>query len=171
MAAVKKERLLAWLHDAHGMEVQAEALLKGQANRVAHYPQLKARIEQHIEETRVQAGLLEGCIDRLGGSTSSVKDLSGKLMAMGQTIGGLMAGDEVVKSILSGYTFEHMEIASYKILIAAAQEAGDLRTREVCERILVEEEDMAQWLSDHLGQITRQYLGRESHSNQANVGP
>lgn len=163
---VKEEQLLTWLRDAHGMEVQAEAMLKGQANRLSDYPQLKARIEQHIEETRVQAGLLEGCIDRLGGSTSAIKDLSGKLMAMGQTMGGLMASDEVIKSILSSYTFEHMEIASYKILIAAAQEVGDLQTREVCERILVEEEDMAQWLGDRLGQITQQYLSRESHGSQ-----
>lgn len=163
MSATKQERLLEWLRDAHAMEVQAEKMLKGQANRIRHYPQFKARIEQHIEETRAQTGLLEGCIDRLGGSTSALKDFGGKIVAMGQTIGGVMVGDEVAKSMLSCYTFEHMEIASYKILIAAADEIDDVHTSEVCARILIEEEAMAQWLSDHMVEITQQYLRHEDH--------
>lgn len=160
--STNKERLLEWLRDAHAMEVQAEEVLKTQASRIKNYPQLKARIEQHVEETRAQAGLLAGCIDRLGGSTSTLKDTGGKLMALGQSLGGLMVGDEVVKSVLSCYTFEHMEIASYRILIAAAEQADDYHTKDICERILVEEETMAKWLGDHLAEITRQYLTRES---------
>ncbi len=163
MPAVKTERLLEWLRDAHGMEIQAEEMLKGQAGRIKNYPQFKARIEQHIEETRVQAGLLKGCIERLGGSTSSLKGLSGKVMAMGQTLGGMMTGDEIVKGALSCYTFEHMEIASYTILIAAAEQAGDPQTKEVCERILTEEKAMADWLGNHLTEITERYLNQDAN--------
>ena len=162
MSAEKKERLLEWLRDAHGMEVQAEKMLKGQAGRLEQYPKLRARVEQHIEETRAQAGLVEGLIDRLGGSPSSVKDTGGKMLGMGQAMSGLMVGDEVVKGVLSSYTFEHMEIASYKILVAAAEEAGETHIKEVCERILKEEEAMAQWLSDNMAEITQRYLSLES---------
>jgi ferritin-like metal-binding protein YciE len=164
MSNEKQERLLQWLRDAHAMEVEAENVLKSQASRLSHYPQLKARVELHVEETRTHAGLVRGCIERLGGSPSTMKDAGGKFMAMAQSIGGAMAGDEVVKSVLSGYAMEHMEIASYKILIAAAEELNDYSTKEVCERILVEEEAMAQWLLDHMAQITQEYLRRESHA-------
>lgn len=165
MSAAKKERLVEWLRDAHGMEVQGEQMLKGQANRLQHYPQLKARVEQHIEETRAQAGLIEACIDRLGGSTSNIKDAGGKIMGVGQAMSGLMVGDEVVKGVLSGYTFENMEIASYKILIAAAEEADEMYIKDTCERILKEEEAMATWLSDHLGEITQRYLKLEADTD------
>ena len=46
-----KENLLDWLRDAHAMEQQAEQMLKAQAGRIEHYPKLKARIEEHIQET------------------------------------------------------------------------------------------------------------------------
>ncbi len=162
MSEAKKDQLLDWLRDAHAMEIQAEKMLQGQASRIENYPQLKARIEQHIDETRSQAKLLEECIERLGGSTSTMKDLGGKVTAMGQSIGGMMMGDEVVKGALSGYTFEHMEIASYKILIAAAESAGELHVKQVCEQILQEEIAMAQWLSDHLAEVTQQYMAKEA---------
>lgn len=71
-----KDNLLDWLRDAHAMEQQAEQMLKGQASRLEHYPKLKARIEQHIAETQQQRELLEGCISRLGGSPSVLKDLA-----------------------------------------------------------------------------------------------
>lgn len=159
----KEERLLEWLRDAHAMEVQVEKVLKGQANRLIHYPQLRARVEQHIEETRAQTGLLEGCIERHGGTPSVAKDFSSKVVGIGQSVGSLVAGDAVVKGVLNIYTLVHMGIASYKILVATAEEIGDLQTVEVCKRILIDEETMARWLDDHLAQITQQYLSRESN--------
>jgi len=155
-----REHLLDWLRDAHAMEQQAEQMLKAQAARIEHYPELKARIEQHIEETLGQQALLEGCITRLGSSPSRLKDTMGKVAAMGQAIGGMVASDEIVKGSMAGYVFEHMEIASYRTLIAAAEALGDQETRAACERILVEEEAMARWLQDHLPDVTRQFLER-----------
>ena len=50
--ATPQENLLDWLRDAHAMEQQAEQMLKAQSKRLEHYPQLKARIDQHIELAR-----------------------------------------------------------------------------------------------------------------------
>jgi ferritin-like metal-binding protein YciE len=83
------------------------------------------------------------------------------MVAMGQAMSGLFVGDEIVKGSLASYTFEHMEIASYNILIAAAETVGDSETARVCRQILSEEEAMAAWLMDHLGSTTKQYLSRE----------
>ncbi|AKN27161.1 hypothetical protein AB691_2266 [Stutzerimonas stutzeri] len=155
---VRTERLIEWLRDAHAMEAQAETMLNKQASRIEHYPELKARIEQHITETQNQAKLIEGCLQRYDKSYSGLKDLGGKMMAMGQAMGGMMVNDEIVKGAQMGYVFENLEIASYKILIAAAEAVGDMQTKEVCERILVEEVAMADWLRDHLAELTQAYL-------------
>lgn len=78
-----------------------------------------------------------------------------------QGFAGMFAGDEVIKGVLASYTFEQMEICSYRILIAAAEGLGDTETAQVCVRILNEEEEMAQWLAGHLDDLTEQYLRRE----------
>lgn len=166
MKAAEK-RLIEWLRDAHAMEQQAEQMLKAQANRIEHYPDIKQRIERHIEETVSQAKRIESCIARHDESTSLVKDTAGKMTAMGQAVGGMFSGDEIVKGAMAGYTFEHMEIASYKILIATAEEAGDVETKRVCEEILKEEEAMAAWLADHMPQTVHQYLQRDDSGNDA----
>ncbi len=157
---VRTERLIEWLRDAHAMEAQAETMLTKQASRIQHYPELKARIEQHITETQNQARLIEDCLRRHDRSCSGLKDLGGKMLAMGQAMGGMMVSDEIVKGAQMGYVFENLEIASYKILIAAAEAVGDLETKAVCERILVEEIAMADWLRDHLAELTHAYLTR-----------
>ncbi len=160
------DNLLDWLRDAHAMEQQAEKMLKAQAERLEHYPQLKARIEQHVVETEGQQRLLVECIERLGGSTSTLKDLAGKLMAFGQAVGGMTMSDEVVKGAMAGYVFENLEIASYTVLIEAATYAGDELTAEACRSILQEEIAMAEWLKDHLPEITRAFLARSATPGQ-----
>ena len=154
-------RFLQWLRDAHAMEEQAEQMLRGMASRIKNYPELKARLERHLEETRRQADQVRRCLERRGTSTSRVKDTVAKLVAVGQVLTGFFVGDEIIKAFLGTYTFEHLEIASYKILIATAEALGDTETKLVCEQILREEENMVRWLEETLPTVTKQYLDRE----------
>jgi len=156
------EWLIQWARDAHAMEEQARTMLSGQAQRIENYPELRARIEQHIQETDRQAQRLEGYLANIGESESTFKDISGKLMAMGQSFSGIFAGDEVMKGALAGYTFEHMEIASYTILMHAAQTLGDEQLAEICRQNLEEEKAMAAWLADHMGATTAKFLQLEA---------
>lgn len=155
-----RSHLLDWLRDAHAMEQQAEQMLKAQSSRLEHYPDLKARIDQHLEETLGQQKLLEEALARLDSSPSTLKDIGGKLMAFGQAVGGMTATDEVIKGAMAGYVFENMEIASYTVLIAAAQATGDVETQRACERILPQEVAMADWLREHLPSLTEAFLAR-----------
>jgi ferritin-like metal-binding protein YciE len=134
-----EERLLQWLRDAHAAEEQAETMLTGMADRLKNYPKLRARIKKHITETRRQARLVKSCIKRRNGSTSVIKDTGGKLLATGQALSGMFVGDEVMKGSLASYAFEAMEIASYTILIRAANHVGDRETARICKEILKEE--------------------------------
>lgn len=154
--------VLDWLRDAHAMEQQAEVMLKDLVERLEHYPQLRAHMEDHLEDTRQQQVLLKGCIERLGSSPSTLKDLMGRVMAFGQSVSGMAVSDEVVKGAMSAYVFTHMEIASYTILIAAARAIGDNETQRVCESILQQEIAMAEWLRGHLPEVTQAFLARSA---------
>ena len=167
MATDARENLIAWLRDAHAMEEQAETMLRAQYGRIENYPELKDKVGQHLKETQQHAVLVKGCLDRLAGGTSTVKDSAAKLTAMMQGIGGVFASDEVVKGSLASYTFEHMEIASYRILIAAAESLGDQETATACRRILQDEIEMAEWLEENLGAVTLQFLSRDESDLQA----
>ncbi|MDX6751679.1 ferritin-like domain-containing protein [Geminicoccaceae bacterium 1502E] len=162
-----RDRLVQWLKDAHAMERQAETMLDSQASRLEHYPELRQRLRQHLDETRSQAGRLEECLVSLGADSSGAKDAMGRLTAMAQGIGGMFAGDEVVKGAMAGYTFEHFEISAYMALVATAEVCGEARIASVCRDILREEEAMAEWLHAHLPEVTRTYLQREQADLQA----
>lgn len=45
------EHLVDWLRDAYAMEKQAESMLKAQSSRLENYPELRQRIDQHLQET------------------------------------------------------------------------------------------------------------------------
>lgn len=156
------DNFLDWLRDAHAMEQQSEKMLKGFSERLENYPKLKARLELHIEETHGQQQLLKGCLDRLGASPSIVKDVAAKVVAFGQTVSGMVIDDEVVKGAMSTYIFEHMEISSYTILIAAAKANGDVETQRVCELILAQEVAMSDWLRENLPEITFAFISRSA---------
>jgi len=154
------DSLLAWLKDAHAMEKQAETMLSAMADRIDSYPEVRAMLQEHLQETRSQAEQLESCIVRLGGDTSTVKDLMGKFMASAQGMSGMFVSDEIVKGYMASYTFEHMEIMAYRVLIAAAELLDDAETAAVCKRILAQEERMAARLAEFAPTLTQQFLMR-----------
>lgn len=158
--SVARDRLVEWLRDAHAAEEQSEQMLSKFAGRIENYPALKEQIHRHIEETRGQARRLKTCLERYDDSSSTLKDTFGKMMAFAQGMSGVFVDDEIIKGSMAAYTFEHMEIASYRILIAAADAVGDMETRKICEQILEEEIAMASWLEDNLPEITQNYIAR-----------
>lgn len=166
--ASAEQRLVQWLRDAHAAEEQSETMLSGMARRLENYPDLKARLEQHVRETQRHSELVRSCIERRGETTSAVKDAGATTLGIGQVLSGLFVGDEVMKGVLASSSFEAMEATSYRILIRTAQEVGDLETARVCEEILQEEEAMGAWLNKHVPKFTEQYLSREeSHATPA----
>jgi len=125
-----------WLRDAHAMEKQAESMLESMASRIDNYPDVRARIEQHITETKQQITVLEEILDRNDISRSMLKDSMSKMMAFGQSVGGMVTSDEIVKGSISGYVFEQFEIACYTSLLAAAKKARDMASVPAIESIL-----------------------------------
>ena len=145
-----RERVIAWLNDAHAMERSIAQVLKNHAGDAKDRPQIQARNQQHLDESNRHAELVAGCIRRLGGGVSALK--TGVATMMG-TVQGMTTGlfrDELVKNALHDYGTEHFEMACYRALIAVAQEVGDQETAAVCQQIIADEEAMAAWLNEQL---------------------
>ena len=148
------ELVLAWLNDAHAMELSIARVLENHAKDATDHPALQARLQEHLEQTRGHAAAVKGCVKRLGGDTSALK--TGIATAMG-TVQGMateLAKDEPVKNALHDYGTEHFEIACYASLVAAADELGDAETARVCREILRDEEAMAAFLLAQVPPVT-----------------
>lgn len=167
MTGSGSRRLLGWLEDAYAMEQEAETMLTAMASRIEHYPELKQRIEHHVQETKWQAEQLAGCIEQLGGSLPDMKGAVAKTMAAIHAMGNAMMSDEVAKGVGISYAFEHMEIASYRALLIAARREGRDGIAGAVESILRQEEEMAAWLLEHQPAIIEAFLQREEADLQA----
>ncbi|CEK10801.1 ferritin-like domain-containing protein [Legionella hackeliae] len=161
---VRKGILLHWLKDAHAMEKQSEQMLKTQIFRLENYPRLKKHMKLHLEETIYQQEQLEKCITRLGSHYSLLKDFSAKLIGLGQVASNMFSCDEVIQGAIDSLVFENLEIATYTILITAAENADDSETKHICEQILYQEKTMANWLLDNLSQLAKAFLMRSELS-------
>ncbi len=162
-----QETMIAWLNDAHATEVNLTTVKENHDKDDTHHPQLQAKIQEHLEQTRQHAELVKGCIERLGGSTSAVKSAMGAISGVVAGISTGPAPDELVKNALADYAAEHFEIASYTALIAGAQALGDLETARVCQMILRDEQDMARFLAQQLPLAVQEYLGMQAREHGA----
>jgi ferritin-like metal-binding protein YciE len=162
-----RDNFLTWLKAAHAMEEQSMTILRAQSRRIESYPHLKERITQHLRETEAHAEALRTVIDGMSQTSSTLKNMAARLTAAAQGLGGAFTSDEVVRGAISDYAFEHLEIATYRVLIAAADELGELEAKAVFEKILGEEEAMAEWLESNLDQVTRIFLMRDERDLMA----
>ena len=153
-----RENICDWLRDAHAMEEQGEKLFSGQADRLKEYTGLRTKLDAEVNYFKEHQALLSSRIEQLGSSTSLIKDTAGKVVAGAQNMSGLMVSDEPVKGILALHTFTQMGIGSYKILVAAAEAAGDEDTKRICQTILAHTETRARWIETELDSVTRTFL-------------
>ena len=101
------------LRNAHALENQALELMERQVERIEHYPDLAARLRQHLDETRVQRQRIENILAALGTGTSALKDMALSLFGTVAAIGNALAGDEILKNCFANFAFEGYEIAAY----------------------------------------------------------
>jgi ferritin-like metal-binding protein YciE len=155
-----RDLLIVGLRNAHAMEIQARELIERQINRTGNFPEAKAQLSRHLEETRQQLQRLEDCLRRCGETESTLKDMAMSTMANLSAMTNAMAGDEILKNTFANNAFENYEIATYKSLLALCKRAGvDLSAP--LQVSLREEERMADWIDSHVEDMTLQYLEQE----------
>lgn len=145
-----RDKLITYLQDAHAMEHQIIQVLEGQVKDTEQYPQIQARIQQHLDETRMHEQRMAERLGAYSEKPSSVKSVGTNLI--GSLIGAATGGrtDALSKAARDDYMTEHMEIAAYELLIATAQALGDMDTIRAAQANLADEVRMADWLEQHL---------------------
>jgi ferritin-like metal-binding protein YciE len=153
----QKKMFVAWLNDAHALEESLVVMLEKQIAEEED-AEMKAKLEEHLEETKRHVELVHSCIARYGEEPSGGKDLLGTISSTIAGLGMSLMHDKAVKNVHSSYAAEHAEIATYTALRAAASEAGDVETVSVCDEILEDEKMMAEFLLEQLPNVVTTHL-------------
>jgi ferritin-like metal-binding protein YciE len=69
-----------------------------------------------------------------------------------------LANDKMLKNAMASYAIEYFEISAYMANAEAARELGHEDIAQVCETIMREEQQMADWLESQLPIVTRQVM-------------
>jgi len=166
MVAQKNELVIAWLNDAHAMENAIIEALEKQVDLAAEHPAVQQGIQRHLDQTRGHAKTVEGLLAQLDETPSGVKSA---MASVGGKIQGMAMGaakDSLVKAALQDYSTEHMEIASYRALIIAAEAIGQPGFTAALQGILDDEIAMAEWLEQQLPTVVNEALVQEAASTR-----
>ncbi|WLR95422.1 ferritin-like domain-containing protein [Shinella zoogloeoides] len=164
-----RDVFIAGLRNAHAMENQALSIMKPQVKRIETYPEVAAKLEQHIAETERQIVRLEDVLTGLNEDHSTFKDLAlsftGAMAALGHTV----AGDEILKNSFANFAFENFEIAAYRSLQTIAEAGSYGAAVSAIEANLSEEKAMARWLEENLVGVTTRFLSLREVGETAKV--
>lgn len=154
----KREQLIAWLGDAHAMEVGIVSTLEKHIADAKGQPKIKAALAKHLRETKKHATAMKQALESLGGTHPVLREGISKVANLIAGVGTSLALDTPVKNAIADFATEHFEIACYTSLVQLAEEAGESKIVTTCKAILREEEAMAKTLRSHLPQINAAYL-------------
>jgi ferritin-like metal-binding protein YciE len=164
MTNAARDTFVVGLRNAHAMEVQARELMERQSERLDQYPEVKAKLAAHLEETNEQLKRLERCLEFCRESTSSLKDTAQSVMANMQAMAHSAANDEILKNTFANNAFENFEIAAYKSLIALCGAAGVSEAKAELEASLKEEQRMATWIDSNVEKVTMEFLAHQRYA-------
>jgi ferritin-like metal-binding protein YciE len=154
----QRDTLVTWLKDAYAMEQGIVETLERQIGQFEDMPDAQEKIRQHIELTKTQADRVRDCVELLGDDVSHVKSGVANILGTVQGMSTVMANDRTVKDAMANYAIEYFEIASYLAIGTAAREMGHEEIAMVCESIMMEEQEMADWLEMQLPMVVRQHI-------------
>jgi ferritin-like metal-binding protein YciE len=145
-AEMLEEQLVKYLADAHSIEEQALQQLRG-APDAAGDPDLAEIFRQHLAETEEHERAVRERLEAHGNGQSALKDLLMRVGGMGFLLFARVQPDTPGKLVAHAYSYEHLELASYELLIRVADRAADLETVVAAERIREQEHAMAKRLA------------------------
>lgn len=155
------EKIDAWLRDAHATEGQAATMLRKTAERNEDYPKFSQMLMRQSEICSRNTTSLEQRLNDRGAGTSLIKDTTGQISAIAQSLSGIVVGDEILKAALATTSFARMQSASARILLIAATQEGDMNTAQICEKIANSSQQFAVEIDEMLPTLTTEYLSRE----------
>ncbi len=153
---------LTGLRNQHAVETQAIGTVKNQLGRMEAYPELHAKMEEERARSTEQAARLDGLLEKHGTSASLAKEAVTGTVATVAGFAHAVSGDEVLKDVLAAVGYKAYEIGSYKLLVTLAQAAGAAGDVAVLEQSMKEEQEMGDWLGEHIPALAHAYLARQA---------
>lgn len=176
-----QDQLTVYLKDAHAIEEQALQQLRV-APDIAGDPEIGTLFAYHLVETESQEALVGRRLEARGAKPSKVKDAVMRAGGSGFILFARSQPDTPGKLVSHAYSFEHLELAAYRLLAHVAERAGDADTVETAQHIGSEEAAMARRIegvfdravdvslaaarSDDLGDLVVTYLA-DAHAIEA----
>jgi ferritin-like metal-binding protein YciE len=130
---ISHKLLITGIRNAHAMERQAQELMERQIARTDDYPDVKAKLTEHLKETKEQSSRLEECLEKCGESSSAIKDAALATMANLAAFSHAMVNDEIIKNTLANNMFENFEVGTYKSLLVMA-DIADVKIKQLLAR-------------------------------------
>ncbi len=146
MAQTIEEQVAIYLTDAHAIELQALVQVK-RAPKIAGDEEIAEAFKKHIAETEQHERFVRARLEAMSWSPVPHKDLAGKVTGVGFALFARFQPDTPGKLVAHAFSYEHMELAAYELLIRAAERAGDEETKLTAELIAKDERTMIDRLS------------------------
>ncbi len=140
------EQLVKYLADAHSIEEQALQQLRG-APQSAGDSGLAAIFRDHLTETEGHERAIRARLEAHGASANKLKDILMRVGGVGFLLFARAQPDTPGKLVAHAYSYEHLELAAYELLIRVAERAGDDETVTEAQRIRDEEQRMGDRLA------------------------
>lgn len=156
------EYYLTGLRNQHAVEGQAVETIERELSRMEAYSVLHARMQQEIKRSQAQAARLETLLAKHDSSVSATKETVTSLVGKVSGVVHMTSDDEVVKNLLAAIGFKAYEIASYKTLIETAKLANADADVVLLQQSMTEEQEMGDWLGEHLPTVVRQFLAQKA---------
>jgi ferritin-like metal-binding protein YciE len=140
------DQLVKYLADAHSIEEQALQQLRS-APESAGDNELASIFRDHLAETEGHERAIRARLEAHGEGANRLKDLLMRVGGAGFVLFARAQPDTPGKLVAHAYSYEHLELASYELLIRVADRAGDTETIEQAQRIRDEERAMGERLA------------------------
>lgn len=141
-----KDYFLSWLSAAHTMAKQTSVVLALSAKRLSSHPYAQLIFEEHRDETEEHARQLYTCLARHRADPYCSQIVTLGPRTLGRELRQQLVTGNAIEIFVTHYAIKHIEITTYKTLVAAAELVEDHATRRISEFILPQEIAMARWL-------------------------
>lgn len=156
-----KTQLVKHIDEAHALEQMVLRMLDGLVAS-ADDPEIIDRLEHHKLETQQHEATMRRRLEAHDAQPSVVRQAAGVVEALLKMPLDLIRGESSGRAARDAYTTEHLEIASYELLLRVAARAGDEETVAACKEILEQERAMAQFVEenwDHFAEVALREAG------------
>jgi ferritin-like metal-binding protein YciE len=147
MSRTIHEQVAKYLADVHSIEVQALAQMR-RAPDIAGDEQLAAIFRRHEQETEDHERRVRERLEALDARPSLLKDLLGRVTGTAFVLFARSQPDTPGKLVAHAFSYEHMELAAYELLLRIGERAGDAPTVELARLIRADEDTMARRLAE-----------------------